>query len=83
LRCLDDLQFKCIFHKQSGSGTGSEINVKAEYGSEFISFFFSGSTTIINADQFCGSAFVLCGSGSWLTVSSKMLSVRDFSDIFS
>jgi hypothetical protein len=26
LRCLDDLQFKCMFHKQSGSG----IRVKAE-----------------------------------------------------
>ncbi len=32
LRCLDDLQFICIFHKQSGFDSGSEIKVKA--GSE-------------------------------------------------
>jgi hypothetical protein len=29
LICLDDLQFKCIFHKQSGSESGSESNLKA------------------------------------------------------
>jgi hypothetical protein len=46
LQCLDDLHFKCIFHKQSGSesgtesgsesGTesGSEIKVKVGSGSE-------------------------------------------------
>jgi hypothetical protein len=32
LRCLDDLNFLCIFHKQTGSG--SEIKVKVESGSE-------------------------------------------------
>ncbi len=34
LRCLDDLQFKCIFYRQPGYG--SEIKVKAgsEFGSE-------------------------------------------------
>ncbi len=31
-QCLDDMQFKCIFHKQSGSE--SEIKVKAGYGKE-------------------------------------------------
>jgi hypothetical protein len=30
LQCLDDRRFKCIFHKQFGSGfeSGSEIKVK-------------------------------------------------------
>jgi hypothetical protein len=34
LRCSGDLQFKCIFHKQSGTGSESEITVKAESGSK-------------------------------------------------
>jgi hypothetical protein len=34
LQCLDDLHFKCIFHKQSGSEPGSEIKVKVGSGSE-------------------------------------------------
>lgn len=29
-RCLDDLQFKIFFHKQSGTGNGSEIKAKAK-----------------------------------------------------
>jgi hypothetical protein len=46
LQCLDDLQFKYIFHKQSGS----EIKVKAgsRYGSEKNNF---GSTTLIAGKQ--------------------------------
>jgi hypothetical protein len=34
LRSLDDLHFKCTFHKQSGFGSGSEIKVKVGSGSE-------------------------------------------------
>jgi hypothetical protein len=41
---LDDLHFKCIFHKHAGSGfePGSEIKVKVGSGSEKNNF---GSTT--------------------------------------
>ncbi len=34
LLCLHDLQFKCIFHKQSGSKSESETKVKAGSESE-------------------------------------------------
>jgi hypothetical protein len=36
LQCVDDLQFKCIFNKQSGSESesGSKIEVKTRPGSE-------------------------------------------------
>jgi hypothetical protein len=37
LQCSDDLQFKCIFHCQSKSGTGSEIKVIAGSGKILIS----------------------------------------------
>jgi hypothetical protein len=53
LRCLDDLHFKCIFHKQAGSGleSGSEIRVKVGSGSEKKKFNNNnnnfGSTTLV------------------------------------
>jgi hypothetical protein len=34
LRCLDDLQFKCIFYKQSGSESESGSKIKVKAGSE-------------------------------------------------
>jgi hypothetical protein len=45
LRCLDHLNFLCIFHKQAGSGfeSGSEIKVKVG----------SGSGKIISDAQHC------------------------------
>jgi hypothetical protein len=30
LRCLDNLQFKCIFHKQPGPQSGSKIRLKPD-----------------------------------------------------
>jgi hypothetical protein len=51
LRCLDDLHFKSIFHKQSGSGSRaqsrSEIKVKVGSGSEKTKKNYFGSTTLI------------------------------------
>ncbi len=44
LRCSDDLHFKYIFHKQSGSESGSEIKAKVGSGSEINNF---GSTTLM------------------------------------
>ncbi len=43
---FDDLHFKCIFHKQSESGSeaGSEIKAKVGSGSEKSNF---GSTTLL------------------------------------
>jgi hypothetical protein len=59
LRCLDDLQFKCIFHRQPGSG--SEIKVKAgsESGSEKKKFKTFESTTLAQAST--AQAFVNTG----------------------
>jgi hypothetical protein len=47
-RCLDDLHFKYIFHKQSGSESGSEIKVKVGSGSGINNF---GSTTLLLGDS--------------------------------
>jgi hypothetical protein len=47
LRCLDDLHFKYILHKQSGSESRSKIKVKvgSGSGSEINNF---GSTTLVH-----------------------------------
>jgi hypothetical protein len=52
LRCLDYLHFKCIFHKEAGSG--SDIEVKVGSGSEkkYIYIYINnnfGSTTLLLA----------------------------------
>jgi hypothetical protein len=47
-RCLDDLHFKYIFHKQSESESGSEIKVKVGSGSGINNF---GSTTLLLGDS--------------------------------
>jgi hypothetical protein len=45
LQCLDHLNFLCIFHKQAGSESGSEIKVKVGSGSGSEKNNF-GSTTL-------------------------------------
>ncbi len=49
LRCLDDLHFKCIFHKQSGSESGTESGseIKVKVGSE------SEKKLLVSDPQYC------------------------------